>query len=193
MKHLVAIAVLVAGLGMPLVTVSQDHAPSPPGSSSQNQRNNDLGPPASDKPSDNPPPRSDSTNSGESSSKDTKIPRETPSGSGSANDVQETHPWDPHKADKAVEVGDFYFKRKNYTAAISRYREALYWKEDDAVALFRLGQGLEAAGQYTEARKQYGRYLQVLPRGPSAGDAQKALNRLKDKPDDPKKLERPAL
>jgi len=27
------------------------------------------------------------------------------------------------KAMKAVEIGDFYFKKENYNAAISRYRE----------------------------------------------------------------------
>src|SRR5258707_12051202 len=30
------------------------------------------------------------------------------------SDVQEFHPWNPMKAMKDVEVGDFYFKRKNY-------------------------------------------------------------------------------
>ncbi len=46
----------------------------------------------------------------------------------SASDVQEFHPWDPHKAAKNVEVGDFYFKRKNYRAALDRYKEALIYK-----------------------------------------------------------------
>jgi hypothetical protein len=36
--------------------------------------------------------------------------------------VSEFHQWDPHKAAKSVEVGDFYFKRKNYRAAEERYR-----------------------------------------------------------------------
>jgi tetratricopeptide (TPR) repeat protein len=201
MERFLAITVLVAALAVPLPALSQDHAPSPPASNSQNQGENERGPQASDGTPQSSPPRSDSASSGESSSRDTKIPLETPSedrgraagGNGPASDVRAMHPWDPHKADKAVEVGDFYFKRKNFAAAISRYREALYWKQDDAVALFRLGQGLEAVGQYAEARKQYGRYLQVLPHGSLAGDAQKALSRLKDKPDDPKKMETPVL
>src|SRR5216684_6784476 len=32
--------------------------------------------------------------------------------------VQEFHPWNPMKALKNIEVGDFYFKRKNYKAAL---------------------------------------------------------------------------
>src|SRR5437879_7882499 len=42
--------------------------------------------------------------------------------------VMEVKKWDPHRAEKDVEVGDFYFKRKNYSAALSRYREALEYK-----------------------------------------------------------------
>lgn len=34
------------------------------------------------------------------------------------SDVQEFHPWNPMKAVKDIEVGDFYFKRKNYRAAL---------------------------------------------------------------------------
>src|SRR5919197_267513 len=51
---------------------------------------------------------------GDSSSRDTKteIDSEAPDDS-----VSEFHPWDPHKAQKDVEVGDFYFKRQSYYQA----------------------------------------------------------------------------
>ena len=54
------------------------------------------------------------------------------------NGVSEFHTWDPHKAAKSIEVGDYYFKRKNYRAAEDRYREALRYKDNDAVATIRL-------------------------------------------------------
>ena len=44
-------------------------------------------------------------------------------------DVQEIHPWNPYRAVKDIEVGDFYFKRKSYGAALDRYQDALIWKE----------------------------------------------------------------
>ena len=47
--------------------------------------------------------------------------------------VQEFHPWNPMKALKDIEVGDYYF-RQDYKAALDRYKEALYYKADDAVA-----------------------------------------------------------
>jgi tetratricopeptide (TPR) repeat protein len=93
--------------------------------------------------------------------------------------VQEFKPWNPHKAEKDVEVGDFYFKRKNYRAALDRYREALYYKNNDAVATFRLAVCQEKLGDEAEARNAYEAYLKILPDGPFAAEAHQALQRLK--------------
>ena len=86
------------------------------------------------------PPRSDHE-AGVSSSRDTKIDISPPKDDAKSHpssdssiadepdddsDVQEMHPWNPHKAAKDLEVGDFYFRRKNYRAALERYREAPY-------------------------------------------------------------------
>lgn len=150
------------------------------------------------------PPRSDSVNAdalgdepGESSSKDTQIDLSPPpddskahpqsaevlmdaEASASGNgDVSEFHPWDPHKAAKDVEVGDFYFKRKNYRAAEDRYREALLYKDNDAIATYRLAVCLEKLDRPDDARKEYESYLKILPHGPEAEGARKALERLK--------------
>ncbi len=97
---------------------------------------------------------------------------------GDTGDIQEFHAFDPHKAAKAVEIGDFYFKRKNYAAAVSRYREALLFKPNDAIATFRLAQALEQSRNFAEARKEYESYLKILPHGPGAAEARKALGRL---------------
>ncbi len=130
----------------------------------------------------------------ESSSKDTRVDLSPPaddqknhpqSGAAmvdaedAASDVQEMHPWDPHKAAKDVEVGDFYYKRKNYHAALERYKEALIYKPNDALANFRLAECLEKTGNSGEATTHYQEYLKILPHGPLAPDAEKALERLK--------------
>ncbi len=96
-----------------------------------------------------------------------------------ARDVQEMHPWDPHRAAKDVEVGDFYMKRKNYHAAEDRYREALVYKPNDAIATFRLAQTLEKLGELDEARENYEGYLKILPEGPLSKQAHEAVERLK--------------
>lgn len=91
----------------------------------------------------------------------------------------EFHPFDPHKAAKDIEVGDYYFKRKNYIAAESRYREALLYKENDAVATYKLAICLEKLSRPDDALAEYESYLKVLPFGPEAGEAKKAIERLK--------------
>ena len=150
------------------------------------------------------PPRSDSVNadtlgdeSGQSSSKDSQIDLSPPAddvkahpqssdllleagtSSDSNADLGEFHPWDPHKAAKDVEVGDFYFKRKNYRAAEDRYREALLYTNNDAIATFRLAECLEKLDLPGDARKEYESYLKILPHGPQAEEAQKAIERMK--------------
>ena len=92
--------------------------------------------------------------------------------------IQEFHPWNPMKALKDIEVGDYYFKRKNYKAALDRYKEALYYKDNDAVANFRLAVCQEKMGDKAEARKYYEQYLKILPEGPLAKDAHASLERL---------------
>jgi len=150
------------------------------------------------------PPRSDSVQVddlgpgvGDSSSKDTQVDLTPPAddakahpqssaaladaetaASGSAG-VTEFHAWDPHKAAKNIEVGDFYFKRQNYRAAEDRYREALHYKDNDAVATIRLAECLEKLGIPDDARAEYESYLRILPHGPQASEAKKAIDRLK--------------
>jgi outer membrane protein assembly factor BamD (BamD/ComL family) len=107
--------------------------------------------------------------------------------SGVADDALEMHQWDPHKAEKNVEVGDFYFKRKNYLAAANRYRDALKWKPNDAIATYKLALTSEKIGDLEEARESYENYLKILPSGPFAEDSKKALEKL-PKPEEKKPL-----
>jgi len=135
---------------------------------------------------------------GESSSKDTQVDLSPPEDdakkhpqsaaavaeaeagiSGAGSGITEFHTWDPHKAAKSIEVGDFYYKRKNYKAAEERYREALRYKDNDAVATIRLAICLEKLGVLDDARSEYESYLRILPHGPESEQAQKAIERLK--------------
>jgi tetratricopeptide (TPR) repeat protein len=145
------------------------------------------------------PPRSDnSANTNESSSKATKIDISPPkddsknhpdsgkpefedAGSNGNTDVQEMHPFDPYKAGKDDEVGLFYFKQKNYKAALARFEDALKWKENDAEANFRIAQCQEKLNNPAEAALHYQAYLKILPYGPYAKDATKALKQMKTK------------
>ncbi len=92
--------------------------------------------------------------------------------------VQEFHPWNPYKANKDIQVGDFYFKRGNYKGALDRYKEALYYKQNDAVATFRLGECEQKLGHKEEAKKYFEQYLKILPDGPLAKEAHNSLAKL---------------
>jgi tetratricopeptide (TPR) repeat protein len=129
------------------------------------------------------PPRSDSE-PGVSSSNDTRIDLSPPAGdakmhpNSDVDDVMEMHPYNPHRAEKDIEVGDFYFNLKNYKAAESRYESALKYKPNDAEATYKLGESQEKLGEKEEALASYQSYLKILPYGPRAKDAEKAIDRL---------------
>ncbi|HXZ27793.1 MAG TPA: tetratricopeptide repeat protein [Terriglobales bacterium] len=119
----------------------------------------------------------------QSSSRGTQIDLGPPSGSGAkpAGGVQGTYEmtlWDPHRAAKDIEVGDLYRKQGNYRAAVSRYRDALDYKPNDAEATFRMAETLEKLGEVEDAAAYYQSYLRILPRGDYAAASHQALARL---------------
>jgi tetratricopeptide (TPR) repeat protein len=147
----------------------------------------DEGLPQLDSPTE--PPRSEPRGPNDSSSRDRNVDISPPAddnehegsdllGPEPAPGVVEMKPWNPHRADKDVEVGLYYFKQKNYSAAESRFREALQWQENHAEATYRLATVLEKTGKAAEAKQYYQQYLKILPNGEFARDSKKALDRL---------------
>jgi tetratricopeptide (TPR) repeat protein len=134
-------------------------------------------------PANNAPPRSDDESSSEQNRIDLSPPTGDllahPDGGRAADDALRVREWNPLRAMKDVEVGDYYFRAGSYKAALSRYREALEFKPHDAVATFKLAQTLEKSKQLEEARLRYEEYLTILKDGPNAREARKALERLK--------------
>jgi tetratricopeptide (TPR) repeat protein len=183
---------IIFGLCLALAAVAQNQQPRSEDSQDDQKLQNQAPPRSDDFPGseDSRFPRGES-----SSSKDTDVDITPPKDdaakhpysqsaiengdAGGGVDVQEFHAWDPHRAAKDVEIGDFYFKRKNYHAAQDRYREALVYKPKDAIATFRLAQTLEKVGEVDEARENYEAYLKILPEGPYSKEAHLALDRLK--------------
>lgn len=139
--------------------------------------------PRSDDDQQSTPPLGDN----ESSSKQTQIDISPPKDDAAkhpesdVSEVTEMHTWNPHKAQKDVEVGEFYMKRKNYRAAEDRFREALIYKPGDAVATYRLAEVLDAQGHSEEAVKNYEQYLKIPSNGKFTTETKKALARLEAK------------
>ena len=125
------------------------------------------------------PPKDDAKNHPASKTAIADLVPDNPDTSGiDTSGIQEFHPWNPLKASKDIDIGNFYFNRKNYRAALDRYKEALYYKDGDAVASFRVALSQEKLGDKAEAKKYYEQYLKILPEGPLAKDARASLERL---------------
>lgn len=180
MRQLLTLALLLC---LPAWAQNAPAAPPAPAKSKAEQK-----PGAAKRPEPPPAPTDESPSAaGESSSRSSIIDLSPPPADRNRepdpySDVSELQKWDPHRAAKNVEVGDYYFKRGNYPAALSRYQEALEWKSNDAIATFRLAETEEKLGQPDQARRYYQQYLQILPRGPLADDARHALARLGSPP-----------
>jgi len=88
---------------------------------------------------------------------------------------------DPAKAEEELKIGDFYFKRENYKAALSRYQEALLDRPDYAAARSKLIVTYEKLVQKLEksdreaARKYMQEFVEKFPKEKKAEDFRQAL------------------
>ena len=83
--------------------------------------------------------------------------------------------FNPLQAAKELKVGNFYFKKGNYRAAATRFREATKWNESLAEAHLRLGEALEKWKGPEAAREAYRMYLKLEPHGKQAKDVRRKL------------------
>jgi tetratricopeptide (TPR) repeat protein len=96
---------------------------------------------------------------------------------------EDVKPYQHPSARKSVEIGDFYFRRKKYTAALSRYQEAATTDPHYPRAYLGLGKVYEKIGLKQKALASYQRYLDELPSTKDAleaKDVQKAVARLEE-------------
>jgi tetratricopeptide (TPR) repeat protein len=200
MSEMNRLAVLVSTL-LFAGTFSLAQQPADPNTSSPDAGNKSSGSQSSARKDPAAPPRSDgkasdqNSDDQESSSRDTRLdttpPKDDAKNHPNSQDVvsdleapaegsavQEFHPWNPLKANKDIQVGNFYFNRKNYKGALERYKDALYYKQNDAVATFRVGECEEKLGHKEEAKKSFEQYLKILPDGPLAKEAHSQLAKL---------------
>jgi len=77
-----------------------------------------------------------------------------------------------------VEVGQYYFKREKYDAAIDRYKEAVRLLPDYALAYRLMGEAYEKKHFLPEAQAAYKKFLQAAPNDKDSGEVRKRLERL---------------
>lgn len=130
------------------------------------------------------PANPDSTPTGDSSSQDSQIdlnagPRSRlPVPANDDEDEKTFTPYDPHRAMKDLEVGNYYLKQKNYRAALERFNDALKYKPNDAEATFGLAVTQEKMDLLEQSRRNYSKYLELLAQGPHVKECEEGLQRV---------------
>jgi tetratricopeptide (TPR) repeat protein len=86
-----------------------------------------------------------------------------------------TYSFNPLEADKDLKVGLYYFKKGNYKAAMSRFREATLWNPTSAEAFLRLGESAEKLKDKKAAHEAYEKYVALAPNEKQAEAIKKKL------------------
>ena len=88
-----------------------------------------------------------------------------------------TYSFNPLEAEKDLKVGLYYFKKGNYKASTSRFREATLWNPTFAEAFLRLGESEEKLKDKKAADEAYTKYLALAPDTKEAEAIKKKLAR----------------
>jgi tetratricopeptide (TPR) repeat protein len=86
--------------------------------------------------------------------------------------------WDPLRAEKDLEVGQYYMRRGDWDAAIDRFQDAIEAKPGYAIPFRSLGEAQEKKGLKKPAIKSYQRYLDLVPRADDADKIRKKIEKL---------------
>ena len=86
---------------------------------------------------------------------------------------------DPARAKKDTEVAGFYLKTGDYQGALLRYKDATTADPTNVEAIFGLAETQRMLKKNAEAARNYQLYLEIVPNGPKAKQALKALKTLR--------------
>jgi tetratricopeptide (TPR) repeat protein len=86
--------------------------------------------------------------------------------------------WDPLRAEKDLEVGQYYMRKGDVDAAIDRFQDATVAKPGYAIPFRFLGEAQEKKGLKKPAIKSYQRYLDLLPHADDADKVKKKIEKL---------------
>ncbi len=86
--------------------------------------------------------------------------------------------WDPLRAEKDLEVGQYYMKKGDVDAAIDRFQDAAVAKPGYAIPFRFLGEAQEKKGLKKQAIKSYQRYLDLYPHAEDGDKIRKKIDKL---------------
>ncbi|MBK5293212.1 MAG: tetratricopeptide repeat protein [Acidobacteriia bacterium] len=85
--------------------------------------------------------------------------------------------FNPLQAEKELNIGNFYFKKGSYKAAVLRFEEATKWNPGSGEAFLRLGEAHEKLRQPDKAKLAYAKFLEIAPDHKRAGEIQKRMGK----------------
>ena len=85
---------------------------------------------------------------------------------------------DPARSEKDNEVGSFYLKKGDYQGALLRYQDAAAADPANVDSIFGLAETQHLLKKNADAARNYQLYLEIVPDGPKAKQALKALKEI---------------
>ena len=95
-----------------------------------------------------------------------------------ANLKPKEYAFNPLQANKELQVGNEYWKKRSYKAAAMRYREATRWNPNLIEAWLRLGEAEEKRRNSKGAKEAYSKYLELQPDAKDASEIRKRIANL---------------
>jgi len=86
--------------------------------------------------------------------------------------------WDPLRAEKDMEVGQYYMRKGDLDAAIDRFQDATTAKPGFAIPYRYLGEAQEKKKLRKQALQSYSRYLEMVPHADDADKIRKKIEKL---------------
>jgi tetratricopeptide (TPR) repeat protein len=82
----------------------------------------------------------------------------------------------PLESERNIKVGNYYWHRGKYRAALSRYERATKYNPSSAEAFFKLGEAEEKLKNKDAARLAFQKVVQIAPDSKLANEAKKKVN-----------------
>lgn len=125
---------------------------------------------------DPPPPPPDPADKPAAPQDKPKFPKPTPDNATQNAPDQPT--WDPLRAEKDMQVGEYYMHKGDLDAAMDRFEDAALAKPGYALPYRYLGEAQEKKGMRKRAIQSYKRYLDLYPKAEDKDKIQKKIDKL---------------
>ena len=122
-----------------------------------------------------------------SSSKDTPKPKPNASTDNATQNAPDQPTWDPLRAERDLEVGQYYMHKGDLDAAIDRFEDAAVAKPGYAIPYRFLGECQEKKRLKRDAIKSYTRYLDLFPHAEDKDKIEKKIEKLRSEVEKSKK------